>query len=77
MKLAQIATVLGARLENGSPDLEITGVAGIKEAEPGQLTFVANPRFAGAARTTKASAIIVSEDLPWFPPPCCAARTLT
>ena len=64
MKLAQIATVLGARLENGSPDLEITGVAGIKEAEPGQLTFVANPKYAGAARTTKASAIIVSDEFP-------------
>ncbi len=64
MKLAQIATTLGARLENGSPDLEITGVAGIKEAGPGQLTFVANPKYAGAARTTKASAVIVSEEFP-------------
>ena len=64
MKLAQIATALGARLENGSPDLEITGVAGIKEAGPGQLTFVANPKYAGAARTTKASAVIVSDEFP-------------
>ncbi len=64
MKLVQIATTLGARLENGSPDLEITGVAGIKEALPGQLTFVANPKYAGAARTTKASAVIVSDEFP-------------
>ena len=64
MKLAQIATALGARLENGSPDLEITGVAGIKEAGPGQLTFVSNPKYAGAARTTKASAVIVSDEFP-------------
>ena len=64
MKLAQIATALGARLENGSPDLEITGVAGIKEAGPGQLTFVSNPKYAGAARTTKASAVIVSNEFP-------------
>jgi UDP-3-O-[3-hydroxymyristoyl] glucosamine N-acyltransferase len=62
MKLAQIASALGARLENGSPDMEITGVAGIKEAAPGQLTFVANPKYAVAARTTKASAVIVAED---------------
>src|SRR4029077_18532112 len=61
---AQIATTLGARLENGSPDLEITGVAGIKEAGPGQLTFVANPKYAAAARTTKASVVIVSDDFP-------------
>jgi UDP-3-O-[3-hydroxymyristoyl] glucosamine N-acyltransferase len=64
MKLAQIATTLEARLEGGSPDLEITGVAGIKEARPGQLTFVANPKYAGAARTTKASAVIVSDEFP-------------
>ena len=64
MRLDQIATTLGARLESGSPDLEITGVAGIKEAGPGQITFVANPKYAGAARTTKASAVIVSDEFP-------------
>ena len=64
MKLAQIASALGARLENGPPDLEITGVAGIKEAGPSQITFVANPKYAGAARTTKASAVIVSDEFP-------------
>ncbi len=64
MKLAQIATALGAKLENGSPDMEITGVAGIKEAGPGQLTFVANPKYAAAARNTKASAVIVAEEFP-------------
>jgi UDP-3-O-[3-hydroxymyristoyl] glucosamine N-acyltransferase len=64
MRLAQIVAALGARLENGSPDTEITGVAGIEEAGPGQLTFVANPRYAAAARKTKASAVIVAEDFP-------------
>jgi UDP-3-O-[3-hydroxymyristoyl] glucosamine N-acyltransferase len=64
MKLAQIASALGAKLENGSPDMEITGVAGIKEAGPGQLTFVANPKYATAARNTKASAVIVAEEFP-------------
>jgi UDP-3-O-[3-hydroxymyristoyl] glucosamine N-acyltransferase len=67
MKLAEIAIALGARLENGSPDLEITGVAGIREAGPGQLTFVANPKYAGDARTTKASAVIVVDEFPAIP----------
>ena len=48
MKLAQLAAALGARLENGSPETEITGVAGIKEARAGQLAFVANPKYAAA-----------------------------
>jgi UDP-3-O-[3-hydroxymyristoyl] glucosamine N-acyltransferase len=62
MKLGQIASALGVRLENGSPDTEITDVAGIEEAGPGQLTFVANPKYAAAAHKAKASAIIVSEE---------------
>jgi len=64
MKLAQIASAVGARLENGLPETEITGVAGIEEAGPGQLTFVANPKYAAAAKTTKAAAVLVAEDAP-------------
>jgi UDP-3-O-[3-hydroxymyristoyl] glucosamine N-acyltransferase len=64
MKLAQIASALGASLENGSSDIEITGVAGIEEAGTGDLTFVANPKYAAAAHSTKASAVIVSEEFP-------------
>jgi len=64
MKLAEIASLLGARLENGSPETEITGVAGIEEAGTGQLTFVANPKYAAAAKTTKAAAVLLSESAP-------------
>src|SRR5579863_665871 len=64
MKLSQIASALGVRLENGSPDMEITGLNGIETAGPGELTFVSNPKYAAAARTTKASAVIVGEDFP-------------
>ena len=64
MKLAEIASALGATLENGDPATEITGVAGIEEAAAGQITFVANPKYAAAAKTTAASAVIVSEDFP-------------
>src|ERR1700693_4681381 len=64
MKLPDIATALNARLENASPDTEITAVAGIEQAGPGQLTFVSNPKYNAAAKTTKASAVIVAEDFP-------------
>ncbi len=64
MKLSAIATVLGARLENGSQEIEITGVAGIETAGPGQITFVSNPKYAALARITNAAAVIVSEDFP-------------
>jgi len=64
MKLSVIATTLGARLENGSPDTEITGVAGIESATAGELTFISNPKYASLARATRASAVIVAEDFP-------------
>src|SRR5713226_3904844 len=52
MKLSELAAALGARLENGAPDTAITGVAGIESAGPGQITFISNPKYAAAARTT-------------------------
>jgi len=64
MKLSQIASALGAQVENGSPETNITGVAGIETAGPGQLTFLANAKYAAAAKTTRASAVIVAEDFP-------------
>jgi UDP-3-O-[3-hydroxymyristoyl] glucosamine N-acyltransferase len=84
MKLSAIASTLGARLENGSPETEIRGLNGIEQAGPGELTFVSNPKYAAAARSTKASAVIVSEDFPSIPmamlraknPYLCFARAL-
>jgi UDP-3-O-[3-hydroxymyristoyl] glucosamine N-acyltransferase len=67
MKLSQLTSLLGVRLENGNPETEIIGVTGIEEAGPGHVTFVANPKYAVAAKTTKASAIIVDENFPAVP----------
>jgi UDP-3-O-[3-hydroxymyristoyl] glucosamine N-acyltransferase len=67
MKLSAIASALDLRLENGSPETEITGINGIELAVPGDLTFVSNPKYASAARRTRASAVIVSEDFPAIP----------
>ncbi len=67
MNLSQIALALDATLENADPNTEITGVAGIEEAAAGQITFVANPKYAAAAKSTAASAVIVSQDFPDIP----------
>ena len=67
MKLSAIAAALHARLENGSPETEITGLNGIDQAGPGELSFVSNPKYAAAARSTGASAVIVAEDFPAIP----------
>jgi len=60
MKLRSIAETLGCRLD-GDPDAEISGVAGMEHAVPGQLTFLANPKYAHKVKNTRASAILVSE----------------
>ncbi len=46
----------------GDGSVEITGVAGIREAREGDLTFLANPRYESYLDQTQASAIIVSEN---------------
>lgn len=58
MKLKEIAARLECKLE-GDPELEITGVAGIEDAQPGQLTFLSNRRYRLEVAKTRASAIIV------------------
>ena len=60
MKLREIAARLECRLEGGG-DLEITGVAGMEHAGAGQLTFLANPKYAHKVKHTKAGAILVTE----------------
>src|SRR3984885_1916035 len=61
MKLGEIAERLACKLE-GDAGIEITDVAGIEEAAPGQLTFLANRRYRPAVATTRASAILIASD---------------
>lgn len=65
MKLREIAGALGREVR-GDSEIEITGVAGMEHAGPGQLTFLANPKYAPKVKNTRASAILVSQalDLP-------------
>src|SRR5579864_3703408 len=68
MKLGDIAARLHCEFE-GDAGLEITGVAGIEEAQPGQITFLSNRRYRPAAAKTRASAIIVSRKETGIPLP--------
>jgi UDP-3-O-[3-hydroxymyristoyl] glucosamine N-acyltransferase len=67
VKLKDIAASLDCVLK-GDGDLEITSVVGIDDAEAGHLTFVSNPKYAAKARSTRASAVIVSPDFPEIEP---------
>ena len=58
MKLSEVAQKLGCRLE-GSGEPEIVGVAGIEQAQAGEITFLANRRYFPLLKTTRASAVLL------------------
>ncbi|HLW79117.1 MAG TPA: UDP-3-O-(3-hydroxymyristoyl)glucosamine N-acyltransferase [Terriglobia bacterium] len=62
MKLGELAARLECALE-GPDDIEITGVAGMDEASPAEITFLANPKYAVKLQSTRAAAIIVAGDV--------------
>jgi UDP-3-O-[3-hydroxymyristoyl] glucosamine N-acyltransferase len=61
--LKKLAQAVEGRLE-GSGETIVTGVAGLEEAQTGDLVFVANPKMHAVARSSKASALLVAEVLP-------------
>jgi len=66
VKLAELAGRLECRLE-GDGDVDITRVAGIQDAGPGDLTFLANRKYEKALSSTRASAVIAREEAPAAP----------
>ncbi len=57
---AQIALIINARVE-GNPDAVVGSFGKIEEAQPGQLAFLANPKYEDHLYTTAASIIIINE----------------
>ena len=58
MKLADIVAKLGGEAV-GEVSAPITGVATLDSAGPGQIAFLANPKYRGKLASTRASAVIV------------------
>lgn len=61
MKVGDLAVRIGGTVD-GDGTIDIRGVAGLKEAQSGDLSFLANPRYGAAMAETRASAVIVSRD---------------
>ncbi len=60
--LAEIAKIVGGEVV-GDENIIITGINGLQEAKKGDLTFVADSKFISLAKTTEATALIVSRDV--------------
>ncbi len=60
MKLGELAARLGCKLE-GDENGEVHGVAGIENAQAGEVTFLSNPKYSRELAKTLASAVFVDE----------------
>lgn len=65
MRLSDIARKIGAAVE-GDGSVLIHGVAGVRYAGPGEISFVSLAKYAADASATKASALVVAQD--WSKP---------
>jgi len=61
ISLKEIARILGGEID-GDDNCIISGLAGIEKAGPGDITFVANPKYAHYIATTRASAIVCAPE---------------
>jgi len=59
--LKELAEIVGGEII-GDPDIRISGVAGIKEAGEGEITFLANPKYESYLANTGASAVIADRN---------------
>ncbi len=60
VKLRDLAARIGCRVE-GDGELDIVRVSGVQDAEPGDVTFVANSKYEKDLPTTRASAVILRD----------------
>jgi UDP-3-O-[3-hydroxymyristoyl] glucosamine N-acyltransferase len=61
VSLKELAGIVGGRVA-GDGSVLIRGVAGIREASPGHITFLASPIYSKFLESTRASAVIVAPD---------------
>ena len=61
-RLKELADWVGGMVV-GDEEVEIAGVAAIEEAQAGEISFIANPRYLPKLNETRASAVIVSKEI--------------
>ena len=62
LRLSQIVSELGGQLLGGS-DADITGIAPLESAQPGQISFLSHPKYRAQLSTSLAGCVIVSPDM--------------
>lgn len=63
MKLSELADACSSTIEQGNAEMEISGAAGLDIAGPGDITFLANPKYTPQIKDTGAGAIFLNESV--------------
>jgi UDP-3-O-[3-hydroxymyristoyl] glucosamine N-acyltransferase len=58
--LADLAALVGGAVR-GDPSVRVRGACGLEDAGPGEITFLAHPKYAPLVERTRAGAIVISE----------------
>jgi UDP-3-O-[3-hydroxymyristoyl] glucosamine N-acyltransferase len=61
MTLRELAGRVNARFAPEAGDVEISSVASLADANPGDISFFGNPKYIGALRKTRATAVFLPE----------------
>ncbi len=59
LTLQEVLAISGGELLRGTPGGDISGVAALADAGPGEISFFANPKYQGALRRSRAAAVLV------------------
>ena len=72
MLLSELVKLLGCTLD-GDGHVDVRRVSGLDEAQPGDVSFLANPKYAKHVQSTRASAVIADQSL--TSAPCAVIRS--
>ena len=63
MTLQELANRVGGDILRGSPHLELTGMASLGDANPGDVSFLGNEKYHSQFLKTRASAVLVAPEI--------------
>jgi UDP-3-O-[3-hydroxymyristoyl] glucosamine N-acyltransferase len=69
MLLSELAKLLGCPLEGGAGHVDVRRVTSLDDAQPGDVTFLSNKKYAKHVATTRASALIADQSVASAPCP--------
>jgi len=64
MRLTEFASAIGGSVNNLQEDFEITGISTLEAAQPGEVSFISDKKYASRVTESKAAAVVTSPEIP-------------